>query len=88
LTIHAFWALPPARVFRYIFFFKKDAAAPANAGVATNKVRRSRRWLHGSPRLPPARQAPVAFGPPRCPHATLLVNPSARITQGTCFSPI
>jgi hypothetical protein len=36
-----FRALPSARVFRCIFFPKKDAAVPANAGMAVNKVRRS-----------------------------------------------
>jgi hypothetical protein len=31
-------------------------------------------------------QAPAASGLPRRPHAALLVNPSARITAGTCYA--
>jgi len=75
-------------VFRCIFFPKKDAAVPANAAMAVNKVRRSHHWLHRSPHSPPPQQAPAASGLPRRPPASLLVNPSARITTGTCFPDI
>ena len=56
-------------------FFKKDAAAPVNAAMAVNKIRRSRLWLHRSPHLPPAQQEPAASGLPRCPYAALTGQP-------------
>jgi len=84
-----FWiiirALPAARVFRCIFFSKKDAAAPANAAMAVNKVRRSRPGLTAHPIYRPRNKrlphpGSLVARTPRC-----LVNPSARITPGTCL---
>ena len=73
-------ALPGPRCPLYLFS-EKDAAAIANSAMRQNKVRRFGLLTPFCRRA----QAPAASGLPRCPHAALLANPSARITAGTCF---
>ena len=74
-------ALPGPRCPLYLFS-EKDAAAIANSAMRQNKVRRFGLLTPFCRRA----QEPAASGLPRCPHAALLVSPSARITAGTCFS--
>jgi hypothetical protein len=72
-------------VFRYIFFFKKDAAAPANAAMALNKVRRSRPSFTAHPIYRPHNKSLPHPGSLIASMLRWLVNPSARITAGTFF---